>query len=149
MKKCVVAVMAVCLLLLTACSDIDVKRADDTALGYIQALLTGDSKEVSAYTHPVSGGEAIPSEDYYALLSESYFINAGDELVGLDSADKRYSDETELEGRVIVCNYIAYIDSIFYDFVITVLDNEEGYGVVACTVGFCTDEKYIGGEVSA
>lgn len=143
MKKTAAVVLAVLLtaFLLASCGGIDAERADKCAVDYMLALLSGDNEKLGSTLHPDHLESAMPDSGFFEKL-ESLDISVGDVLNGMDSVDKRYSDDTQLTGRVLVCDFAADINYMIYSVQFVILENDNGYGIVGCNVDFCTDEKY-------
>lgn len=143
MKRIIPLILSVCLCLLLCACGIDTDAADNCAIGFINGMLARDEEKMKKSLHPDHIESALPDEDFYKKL-EYYNISEGTELSGIDDAGKSYSDDTELDGRVIKCNYVARINELFYNINLVILDNDNGYGVVAVSLEFCTDPRYYG-----
>ncbi len=142
MKKILTLFLAVvlCASALASCG-IDSERADRCAVDYLLGLLSGDNEKLRATLHPDHRDSAMPDNDFFEKLKKIE-ITVGDTLYGMDSADKKYSDDTGLDGRVLVCDFVADIDYMYYSIQFVILENDNGYGIVGCNVDYCTDEKY-------
>lgn len=143
MKKIIMLLLAACLCLSLCACGIDTEAADNCALGFINGMLARDEEKMKRSIHPDHIESALPGEAFYEKL-EYYSIAEGAELSGIDDAGKSYSDDTGLDGRVIKCNYVARINELFYNINLVILDNDNGYGVVAVSLEFCTDPRYYG-----
>ncbi|MBQ3231090.1 MAG: hypothetical protein IJO64_02430 [Clostridia bacterium] len=143
MKKTALILLALCFCLSLCACGIDTDAADDCALGFINGMLARDEEKMKRNIHPDHIESALPNDEFYKML-ENYNIAVGTELGGIDVAGKSYADDTELEGRVIKCRYVARIDELFYNVDLVILDNDNGYGIVAASLEFCTDPRYYG-----
>lgn len=141
------AVILVCVLCaaFSGCEHIDIERADKCAVDFITGFLNGDEELIKTTLHPDYTEKAMPDEQFYESLKKIGIVK-GKPFNGLNSEDKRYSDDTDLDGRVLVCDFTADIDYIFYSVEIIILDSKSGYGIVGCDIDFCTDDKYFQSE---
>jgi len=132
MKKRIALFLAVllCIAALSGCSGIDAERADTLCTDYAAAVLARDEEKMKSLIHPGYTDTALPDDAFYETASKAY-LNVGDEITSLTAVAKNYSDDTELDGRVISCNYLAFIDELYYEFVFVILDNDAGYGIIA------------------
>ena len=121
---------ALCMAALFGCNRIDAERADALCTDYASAVLSRDEEGMKSLIHPGYIEKALPGDAFYETASKAY-LNIGDEMTSLTAVAKNYSDDTELDGRVISCNYLAFIDELYYEFVFVILDNDEGYGIIA------------------
>ena len=140
-RICIAA--AVCLaLLLTACGKSFDKRADEAAVEFLNAMLARDGEKLKTLVHPGHTDELTFDDGFYEVLA-GIEIYEGMELNGLDAAGKVYNENDEdVNGKVYVCAYVAKIDQMFYDISLVFLENDAGFGLIAASAGYCTDESY-------
>lgn len=143
MKRVISVLLSVFFCLSLCACGIDTEAADNCARGFISGMLARNEEKLRSCIHPDHIESVLPDDAFYEML-EYYNIKNGAELSGLDDAGKSYADDTGLDGRVIRCNYVARIDELFYSIYIVVLDNDNGCGVVAASLEFCTDPRYYG-----
>lgn len=117
------------------------KRADETALSFITAMLLRDENAMLAHIHPDYSDSALPDDAFYENLKAQY-LDIGHELTALDSATKTYLDDTSLDGTVLECGYVARANELFYNVELIILDNENGYGVISVALTLNTDPNY-------
>lgn len=143
MKKiCLLLALLILCASAVSCSGIDAEKADDLSVDFLLALLSDDGAGMEKCLHPDHISEAMPDDEFYEYLKNNLDITVGETLTALDSTDKKYSDDTSLGGRVLICDFVAEIDWLYYDVEIIILDDKSGYGIVACNFDFCTDDKY-------
>ena len=142
-KKIIPIMLAACFLcfIFSGCSPIDAEKLDKCAVDYLTGLLNNDKELIKTTLHPDYQEKAMPDDEFYQNIQKIGILK-GSPFNGLNSENKRYSDDTELDGRVIICDFTADINYIFYSVEITVLDNKKGFGIIGCAIDFCTDEKY-------
>ena len=130
MKKIIALFLIfITLLSLGACAK-EFEKADELSAKYIEALLLRDEEEMAKYVHPDHKSDAIPNDEFYTNLEEQK-LPVGVELTALEAGTKNYVNDTALEGTVLQCNYILRANELFYSVELIILENDNGYGVVA------------------
>ncbi len=115
------------------CTNGEFKKADDTAAGYIEALLVRNEDGMKNFIHPDYKSEAIPNDDFYKSL-EDQFLPIGNKLDALEAGEKNYVENTDIEGTVLQCKYIIRANELFYNVELMIVDNDNGYGVAAVSM---------------
>ncbi len=135
MKKhiALVLLLAVISALACGCANGEFKKADDTAAGYIEALLVRNEDGMKNYIHPDYTSDAIPNDEFYKSLEEQ-FLPIGNNLDALESGEKNYVENTDIEGTVLQCKYIIRANELFYNVELMIVDNDNGYGVAAVSM---------------
>ena len=135
MKKFVsiVLILAVSAATFFGCANNEFKKADDTAAGYIEALLLRNEDGMKTFVHPDYISEAIPDDEFYKSLEEQ-FLPVGNKLDALEAGEKNYVENTNIEGTVLQCKYIIRTNELFYNVELMIVDNDNGYGVAAVSM---------------
>lgn len=141
MKKLSVIIIALIMVLSLCSCESRFKRADQTALGFISAMLVRDEEAMLEFVHPDHKDSAVPNDEFYETLEEQYF-EIGHELTALDSITKNYRDDTSLDGTVLECGYVARVNELFYSIDLIILDNDNGYGIVSVAATLNTNAEY-------
>lgn len=132
MKK-TIAILLILPLVLCACGSKEFERADEISADFIAALLLRDESVMKELLHPDHAATALPDDEFYERLEDQY-LPVGNELSALEAGTKNYVENTSLEGTVLQCNYIVRANELFYDAEIIILDNDNGYGIVAVSM---------------
>ncbi len=123
---------------LSACNK-DIKKADETAAEFIEAMLLIDEKTMRRYAHPDYLEKAVPDEDFYKELSENHFFSVGHELTAISAMAKNYVNDTSIEGALMECIYVIRTNELFYDVTLMILEDDKGYGVISVSAKLNTD----------
>lgn len=145
MKKLFCLCLAAILLLsLISCGEeIDVERADKLSRDFINAILSRDAGKINVLAHP-EAKDTFENDEFYETLTKNYLIEKGDTLTSLYATGKRYSENETLGGKVIICDFVAFIDELAYDASVTILQNDEYYGVIGFSINFAASEEISG-----
>lgn len=130
---------------LVACNN-DNERTDEIALPFIKAMLLRDNGEMSNYLHPDYKESALPDDDFYKNLSENHFLTVGNQLDALNAMDKKYVTDTSFDGQLMECDYLIRTNELLYDVKLMILENDNGYGVVAVSMKLNTTVNYFSNE---
>jgi hypothetical protein len=135
MKKHITLVLLIAVVsaLVCGCANGEFKKADDTAAGYLEALLVRNEDGMKGFIHPDYLSEAIPDDEFYKSLEEQ-FLPVGNKLDALESGEKNYVENTDIEGTVLQCKYIIRANELFYNVELMIVDNDNGYGVAAVSM---------------
>ncbi|MBE6692777.1 MAG: hypothetical protein E7586_05610 [Ruminococcaceae bacterium] len=115
------------------------KRSDELAVPFIKALLLRDNEGMAEYIHPDYTDEALPDDEFYSRLEKEHFFTIGNELTYLTAVSKQNVENTEIKGKLLNCVYLIMSNEAYYDVNLLVLDNDNGYGVIAVSVSLNTD----------
>lgn len=115
------------------------KRSDELAVPFIKALLLRDNEGMAEYIHPDYTDEALPDDAFYTRLEKEHFFTIGNELTYLTAVSKQNVENTEIKGKLLNCVYLIMSNEAYYDVNLLVLDNDNGYGVIAVSVSLNTD----------
>ena len=142
MKK-LISIFTICILLLTlwGCNGAN-KKADETSAGFIEGVLFRDEEKMCNHVHPDYKDSAIPNDEFYKELSDNHFFKIGNELTLMEATSKSYIEDTSFHGDLMECRYVVRTNELFYDFAVLILDNDNGYGVVAVSAKLNTDPTY-------
>ena len=133
--------------LFAGCGDGVSDKADETAVGFVKAVLARDISALDSLTHPDHLGDVVYGEAFFEKL-EKLGIDSGDPLDAVTAVSKRVSKDDALGGEVYVCEYVARIDQMPYDLSIMYLDTGKAFGVIGAEVDLCTDPQYYYGDYS-
>ena len=134
MKKIIAFTLLLFLIVpLYACNK-DNQKADECAAEFIEAFLFRNEKDMKEYSHPDYMDEAIPDDAFYEELTKNHFFTLGNDLTEITAMEKNYINETSVEGTLMECVYMIRTNELFYDVELLILDNDNGYGVIALSV---------------
>lgn len=146
MKRVLILTLAFLILFSFAgCSD-DNSKTDEIAVPFVKAMLLRDNGGMSDYLHPDYKESALPDDKFYDSLSENHFFSAGNELDGLTAVDKNYVTDTGVDGTLMKCNYLIRTNELLYDVELMILENDNGYGIVAVSMKMNTEIDYFNGS---
>ena len=117
----------------------DLKRSDELAVPFIKALLLRDEDGMKEYIHPDYIDEALPNDEFYTRLENEHFFTIGNDLTYLTAVSKQDINNTEIDGKLLNCVYLIMSNEAYYDVNMIVLDNDNGYEVIAVSVNLNTD----------
>ncbi len=115
------------------------KRSDELAVPFVKALLLRDNEGMKEYIHPDYTREALPNDEFYSRLEKDHFFTIGNELTYLTAVSKQNIENTEIKGELLNCVYLIMSNEVYYDVNLVILDNDNGYGVIAVSVNLNTD----------
>lgn len=115
------------------CADKNVKKADETASAFLEALLLRNEEGMKQYIHPDYTEKALPDDEFYKSLEEQ-FLPVGNKLDALEAGEKNYVENTDIDGTVLQCKYIIRANELFYNVELMIVDNDNGYGVAAVSM---------------
>ncbi len=139
MKKAFVFLVCFILMLSLFGCNSDLKRSDELAVPFIKALLLRDEDGMKEYIHPDYIEEALPNDEFYTRLEKEHFFTIGNDLTYLTAVSKQDINNTEIDGKLLNCVYLIMSNEAYYDVNMIVLDNDNGYGVIAVSVNLNTD----------
>ncbi len=147
MKRSIALVLLFTFILtLVSCGGIDNERADKLAMGFVEDLLVRDEEGMADYLHPDAKGTAMPDDDFYKDLEENHFFILGNSITAMDSIEKSHIENTSLDGTVLQCKYVVRSNELFYDVELLILENDNGYGIVAVSMRLNTNPTYYAGS---
>lgn len=151
MKKFLLFILCI-LTIFSLCScQSDIKKADETAKGFVSALLIRDEEAMKQYIHPDCINQAMPDDEFYKNITENQFFTLGNSLDEIYAMGKSEFAQgvNEAEGEHIVYKYTILTNELFYDIDIRILENKNGYGISGFTFALNLDPQlYSGGETS-
>ncbi len=115
------------------------KRSDELAVPFIKALLLRDDDGMKEYIHPDYTEDALPDDEFYEHLEKEHFFTIGNELTYLTAVSKQNIENTEIQGELLNCVYLIMSNEAYYDVNLLILDNDNGYGVIAVSVNLNAD----------
>ncbi len=127
----------------TGCNK-DNQKADECAAKFVEAMLLRDEKAMKEYAHPDYIEKAIPNDDFYNELEENHFFTLGKELTAISAMEKNYVNDTDIEGTLMECVYVVRTNELFYDVELMILENDNGYGVIAISARLNTNPELYG-----
>lgn len=142
MKRFLTVVLAIIMLFALVSCGGDNQKADETAYPFIEAMLLRDNDAMKQYLHPDYVDTALPNDDFYKSLEENHFFTIGHKLDALEASGKKNVEDTSFEGSLMQCIYLIRSNELFYDVTLMILDNENGYGIVAVSVELNTEALY-------
>jgi len=117
----------------------DLKKSDETAKPFLEALTKQNYEEMLKYIHPDYTENSLPDEEWYNRLEKEIFFKPNKTLTAVTATAKNYITNTELEGELLECVYVIFYNELYYDVKIFILENEKGYGVVRYSIELCQD----------
>lgn len=141
MKKFLLVLMCFCLLMPIFGCDSALKKSDELAVPFIEALLLRDEAQMKNYIHPDYTETALPDDEFYQRLTDNHFFKVGNKLTHLTAMDKQTVKDESVEGDLLKCNYIIVCSEVYYDVNLVILDNDKGYGVIAVSMNLNTNPE--------
>ena len=119
----------------------DLEKSDELAVPFVEALLLRDEDAMKEYIHPDYLEEAVPDDTFYQRLEKEHFFKIGNPLTQLTAIEKERVKETELDGDLLKCSYVIVCSELYYDVVLMILDNDNGYGIIAVSMNMNTNPE--------
>ena len=142
MKRFLAFILTITLLFsLVSCGG-DNQKADETAYPFIEAMLVRNNDAMKQYLHPDYIETALPNDIFYKSLEDNHFFTVGHSLDALEASGKKNVEDTSFDGSLMQCIYLIRSNELFYDVTLMILDNENGYGIVAVSVSLNTEALY-------
>lgn len=141
MKKSALILICFSLIISLFGCNSDMERTDELAVPFVEAMLKGDENGMKNYIHPDYTESAMPDEDFYSNLESNHFFTMGNDLTMLTAIGKNYVEDTEIEGELIQCLYVIMSNELYYNVELMILDNDNGYGVIAVSVSLNTEPR--------
>ncbi len=141
MKKQLLILLCFCLLFsLFGCKS-DLEKTDEYAVPFVEAMLLRDEDGMKEYLHPDYIEKALPDDGFYDDLAKNHFFTEGNGLTQLTAMDKKRIEDTEIDGKLLECNYRIVSNEAYYDVNLVFLDNDNGYGIIAVSMTICLEPE--------
>ncbi len=144
MKKIISLTLILVFIFSLAGCNKDNQKADECAANFVEAMLLRNEKAMKEFAHPDYLKEAIPNDAFYEELQKNHFFTIGKELTAISAIEKNYINDTSIDGTLMECIYVVRTNELFYDVELMILENDNGYGVIAISAKLNTNPELYG-----
>lgn len=141
MKKQLLILLCFCISFSLFGCESDLEKTDEYAVPFVEAMLLRDEDGMKEYLHPDYIEKALPDDSFYDDLAKNHFFTEGNSLTQLTAIDKKRIEDTEIDGKLMECNYRIVSNEAYYDVNLIFLDNDNGYGIIAVSMTICLEPE--------